>query len=201
MSETLGDSHTIDVSGVLSTAPFIGGEHGGGIRLLTANPGLRKYSPFIGTSFFYRRECTRQSCTQAVGQRSPGVRRKMTARTPTRKDGKLARPLRYVRIHADSTGASCFRDEDMPFALVDFSPRMPPVSVSKRVALWDLTVISAPAGGVADRHPVPRRQFNLILRGQVAVQVCDGEVRRFGPGSLISGEDTEGKRANHPCGE
>jgi hypothetical protein len=40
---------------------------------------------------------------------------------------------------------------------------------------------------------VPRRQFVLVLVGELEVEVSDGEVRRFAPGSLILVEDTWGK--------
>lgn len=88
---------------------------------------------------------------------------------------------------------SHFSDEDMPFTLVNFSPHLPPVSAANPIPATTLVVLSAPAFGTADWHPVPRKQFNLVLRGEVEVEVSDGEVRRFGPGSLILGEDTEGK--------
>ena len=39
----------------------------------------------------------------------------------------------------------------------------------------------------------PRRQFVLGLVGELEVEVSDGEVRRFGPGSVILVEDTSGK--------
>lgn len=104
-----------------------------------------------------------------------------------------AKPLEFTRIYADSMGASHFSTETMTFSLTDFAPPLPPVSVASPNATSSLVVISAPAGGVADWHPVPRRQFNIILSAEVEVEVSDGEVRRFGPGSLILGEDTEGK--------
>lgn len=45
-------------------------------------------------------------------------------------------------------------------------------------------------GYVNDGHPAPRRQFVLVSAGEVEVTVSDGEVRRFGPGSVFLDDDT-----------
>lgn len=105
---------------------------------------------------------------------------------------KAAQPLEYVRIYHDSAGESHFASENLSLSLVTFSPDLPPVSAAASLPGSRLTVVSAPAGGVADWHTVPRRQINIMLSGTVEIEVSDGEVRRFGPGSYILGEDTEG---------
>jgi hypothetical protein len=38
----------------------------------------------------------------------------------------------------------------------------------------------------------PRRQFIVHVEGEVEVEVSDGEVRRFSPGSVVLVEDTHG---------
>jgi hypothetical protein len=106
--------------------------------------------------------------------------------------GPSARAFHYARIYADSTGASHFSDEEMRLAMVDFAPPLPPVAATRPTAATNFVVISVPSGSEADWHPVPRRQVNVILSGEVEVEVSDGEVRRFGPGSWILGEDTWG---------
>ena len=105
---------------------------------------------------------------------------------------EVADAMYYTRIYSDSTEQSHFSTELKLFSLVEFSPLLPPVSVSESIDTSDIVIISAPAQGVADWHPVPRRQINIILTGEVEIEVSDGEKRRFGPGSLILGEDTEG---------
>jgi quercetin dioxygenase-like cupin family protein len=104
-----------------------------------------------------------------------------------------AKPFKFTRIYSDSTGASHFSSEEMVFSLVKFSPQLPPVSVTKPNSTANMVVISAPAGGKADWHCIPHRQFNIMLSGEIEIEVSDGEVRRFGQGSLILGEDTKGK--------
>jgi len=99
----------------------------------------------------------------------------------------------YTKIYADSTGASHFSDEQTPLASVDFAPPLPPVAATSPLPASNLVVLSVPGGAVADWHPVPRRQINIILTGEVEIEVSDGETRRFGPGSWILGEDTWGQ--------
>lgn len=56
-----------------------------------------------------------------------------------------------------------------------------------------MALLSSPGGWEGDWHPTPRRQFIIILTGGLEVEVSDGEVRRFGPGSIALIEDTEGR--------
>lgn len=49
-----------------------------------------------------------------------------------------------------------------------------------------------PAGTFIDWHPAPRRQYVIILVGQLEIGLGDGTVRRFGPGDARLVEDTTG---------
>jgi hypothetical protein len=51
----------------------------------------------------------------------------------------------------------------------------------------------SPASYALDYHPAPRRQFIVNLSGAVEITASDGEVRVFGPGSIMLAEDTTGK--------
>jgi hypothetical protein len=42
-------------------------------------------------------------------------------------------------------------------------------------------------------HTAPRRQYVLLLKGGVEIEVGDGEVRRFSPGEVLLVEDTHGR--------
>jgi len=44
-----------------------------------------------------------------------------------------------------------------------------------------------------DRHPAPRRQFVIILSGQLEIGCGDGSTQVFGPGDARLVEDTTGK--------
>lgn len=106
---------------------------------------------------------------------------------------QVAEPLKVVRLYVDSTGASHFADEEVTFRLTDFAPPAPPMSVSDAIESKGAAFISSPAGWVGDWHPAPRRQYLICLKGQLEVEVSDGEVRTFGPGDVVLVEDTWGK--------
>ncbi|MCK4413123.1 MAG: cupin domain-containing protein [Candidatus Eisenbacteria sp.] len=108
-------------------------------------------------------------------------------------DIEVSGPAPYARVYADSDGATHFSDETLSFQLVDYAPPAPPISVSEVFGAENVSFISSPAGWDGDWHPAPRRQFILVLVGELEVEVSDGEVRRFGPGSLCLVEDTAGK--------
>jgi quercetin dioxygenase-like cupin family protein len=105
----------------------------------------------------------------------------------------LAAPLEYTRLCADSTGASHFVDEGMAFTLVDFAPPAPPISLSEAFDASAVALMSSPSGWYGGWHPAPRRQFVFVLVGELEVEVSDGEVRTFGPGSVVLVEDTTGR--------
>ncbi len=62
-----------------------------------------------------------------------------------------------------------------------------------------------PVGRFQDWHPAPRRQFVIILSGQLEIGFGDGTKRVFGPGDARLVEDTTGKghttavHGNKPC--
>lgn len=105
----------------------------------------------------------------------------------------VAEPLKYTRLFADSTGASHFEDLEFTFTLIDFAPPAPPISVSDIFDSDKVFVISSPSGWHGDWHPAPQRQFIFVLSGELEVEVSDGQVRRFGPGSVVLLEDTFGE--------
>src|SRR5919197_997289 len=50
-----------------------------------------------------------------------------------------------------------------------------------------------PVGAFIDWHPAPRRQYVIILSGELEIGLGDGTVRRFGPGDARLVEDTTGQ--------
>jgi hypothetical protein len=101
-------------------------------------------------------------------------------------------PVHYARVSTNPEGGTYFADELLTFELADFAPPAPPISVSALFDADNLMFISSPSGWHGDWHPAPRRQFVLVLLGELEVEVSDGEVRRFGPGSFCLVEDTTG---------
>jgi uncharacterized cupin superfamily protein len=56
-----------------------------------------------------------------------------------------------------------------------------------------ITFRSAPPGNFSDWHPAPRRQFVIILSGQLEIGFGDGTKHIFGPGDARLVEDTTGQ--------
>ena len=63
----------------------------------------------------------------------------------------------------------------------------------------------APVGDFIDWHPAPRRQWVIVLSGDLEIGLGDGSLRRFGPGDARLIEDTTGHGhttrvvGNRPC--
>jgi len=111
----------------------------------------------------------------------------------TSRETPVSEPLPYVRLFCDGAGESHFSDELLPFALVDFAPPAPPISISDALPADAVRIISSPSGWHGDWHPAPHRQFMVVLAGELEVEVSDGEVRQFRAGSVILVEDTSCK--------
>jgi len=101
--------------------------------------------------------------------------------------------LKFVRLYADSTGESHFEDLEIEFKPVNYAPPAPSLNISEFTPATHYGFLSAPPGWYGDWHPTPKRQLFLYLAGEVEAKASDGEVRIFGPGSIILAEDTTGK--------
>ena len=104
----------------------------------------------------------------------------------------VSEPLTYMRIFSDAVGGSHFSIEEMPFTLVDYAPPAPLVSVTAPLDAESVVFLSSPPGWHGNWHPAPHRQFMFLLSGELEVEVSDGEIRRFRPGTVILVEDTSG---------
>lgn len=101
--------------------------------------------------------------------------------------------MKYTRIYADTKGESHFMDVQIKLEHVDFAPPAPPVNLSSFNPATQYAFCVFSSGWFGDWHPTPQRQIFFLLSGEVEVQVSDGEVRRFGTGSIVLVEDTTGK--------
>ena len=61
------------------------------------------------------------------------------------------------------------------------------------LATTKITFNEWPVGRDLDWHPAPRRQFVIILSGQLEIGLGDGSKQVFGPGDARLVEDTTGK--------
>ena len=93
----------------------------------------------------------------------------------------------------------------------DAESHIDPVELSKTpdwTQAQDTTHIvfrEAPVGNFQDWHPAPRRQYIIILSGQLEIGLSDGSKHVFGAGDARLVEDTSGKghttatHGNVPC--
>ena len=112
---------------------------------------------------------------------------------PESVNGNLS--LRVTRMFADADGESHFEDVSIASSVVSMgaagttslvSPEIPVLSILFRDVLDE----GAPS---AAWHTYEDRRFVVFTRGRCEIEVSDGEIRVFGPGDLVFGEDTEGK--------
>ena len=103
-------------------------------------------------------------------------------------------PFAYTRLYADADGHSRFEDVTLP-------------GETRGVAYADLVATFAdpiPSEALVFRHVVeeaaddaphnaPRRQFIIQVTGACEIETSTGEVRRFGPGSVLLVEDLDGR--------
>jgi hypothetical protein len=97
--------------------------------------------------------------------------------------------MKYTRIYADAKGESHLEDVEPEMKAADHASTMSALIAAKGVIFRD----TRSGEYLIDWHNAPRRQFVVNLAGEVEIEVSDGEVRRFGPGSILLAEDTTGK--------
>jgi len=101
--------------------------------------------------------------------------------------------MKYTKIFADQKGESHFKDVEIKLEPTDFAPPAPPLMLSQFSPATRYAFSVFPSGWFGDWHPTPKRQIFFFLSGEMEVQVGDGEVRHFSPGSVVLVEDTSGR--------
>lgn len=102
--------------------------------------------------------------------------------------------MMVTHIFADSRGESHFADVEIPLTLIPVAVNLPPMRTSPAIASTHVRFVVVPPAVIAhDWHPAPARQFVLFLKGELEVEVSDGERRVFTQGSIVFLEDTKGK--------
>jgi hypothetical protein len=104
----------------------------------------------------------------------------------------MSEVMRYTRIVRTDDGGSAFEDAEVPLSEQEVAAGTPSMLVgnlssgSGAVFLRGAEFDSAP-------HPASRRQWVVMLRGAIEIEVSDGARRRFGPGDLVLVTDTTGR--------
>jgi hypothetical protein len=114
------------------------------------------------------------------------------------------RVLSFTHLWADAKGVSHFRDEKMSFEAA--TRENPTAGTSARTNPDPEALVSLPLRGatgatflylkraaVEDWHKAPRRMYLIAVQGMSEVTAGDGEVRRFGLGSIVLMDDLTGK--------
>jgi hypothetical protein len=109
----------------------------------------------------------------------------------THERGRLL--LRYTEIFSDADGVSHFRDVEVTMALKDLAPPTPAFHVSEFDSAASVGFLRIPPGWGGGWHPAPSDGYVLVLAGTVQIEVGDGELRQFSPGSVWRHKDVAGQ--------
>src|SRR5580700_3728955 len=114
------------------------------------------------------------------------------------------RVLTFTHLWADANGVSHFRDEKLSFEAA--TPENPTAGTASHNNPDPEALVALPLRGatgatflylkraaVEDWHRAPRRMYLIAVQGMSEVTAGDGEVRRFGPGSIVLMDDLTGK--------
>lgn len=108
--------------------------------------------------------------------------------------GSTPRTFTYVHLYSDANGVSHFRDETLPLQAIA-GPHGDDHALSTYAlqGAQGAQLLALKHGAREDWHTAPRRMFLVVLQGMSEVTASDGEVRRFGPGSMLLMDDLKGK--------
>jgi hypothetical protein len=98
--------------------------------------------------------------------------------------------MKYTRLYTGPDGETHFEDLDLNFT---GGGRAGELSDLIRVSGIQFQRTKGGESTALDWHTAPRRQFILQLTHATERTASDGEVREFGPGTLILVEDVTGK--------
>jgi len=99
---------------------------------------------------------------------------------------------RYTKVVCTDDGGSTFEDAEIQLAEQQVADGVPPMLVAGLSSSASVAFLRS-AEFDSDPHPAPRRQWVVMLRGAIEVEVSDGTRRRFEPGDLVLVTDTTGR--------
>ena len=120
--------------------------------------------------------------TQNYGQ--AGITLPIETATRTRSNlhrrapGKRSRSMMVTRVYADEHGKSHFSEVELPLALNVPVQGVDPIHISPRIAATHIQFLTAaPALITGNWHPAPARQFAILLKGTLIVEVSNGQTQ------------------------
>ena len=80
--------------------------------------------------------------------------------------------MMVTHMFADSRGESHFAEVEIPLRLIPVAANLPPMRTSTSIASIHTQFVVVPPAVIAhDWHPEPARQFLLLLKGELEVEV------------------------------
>ena len=104
--------------------------------------------------------------------------------------------MNYVEIFSDDKGMSHFRDRKIDFEIKEVAPPALPTGASTFEGATEVGFLSIPSGWAGGWHQPPTDGYIFVLSGQVQIEVGDGEIRHFPPGSIWLHKDRSGRGHN-----
>ena len=81
-------------------------------------------------------------------------------------------------VWTDELGASHFADLDLPQAMTPSASGLPDMRSTSSMPVGSFGLVTTtPQAMARGWHPAPARQFAVVVRGAIAVEVSDGETR------------------------
>lgn len=102
-------------------------------------------------------------------------------------------PLIITRIFTGADGQAQSEQVEAKLTPGRTAPTAGSIDASDPVAVSQMQILRTSPGYVADWHPVPRRQYVIMLRGQREIEVIGGKKIALAPGSVMLVEDVSGK--------
>ena len=96
----------------------------------------------------------------------------------------------YTALYSDESDVTHFRNESLA---LHSSPDGRPLSNTDQQDATNTGFVRITSGAALDWHPAPRKQFVMVLKGVMEVEVGDGETRRFEAGNVLLVTDTAGR--------
>jgi hypothetical protein len=101
--------------------------------------------------------------------------------------------MNIIRLYTDALGETHFVEMPVDFQITDYAPPAPALFTSTFATAQQTGFMRIEPGWYGDWHPVPRRQIQVFVAGELAAEASDGSKIHACPGTVVLVEDTSGK--------